>query len=223
VAIQSGIGSATARPARPQVTGDHDHVEGVAEGVVVGRLVGEPAPLSVDHHAVRPGALGVDLPRLDAAALDRHVHGGHPPGLAHVPQGGADAHRHAQPVAGVGRHADRALQRAPEEGAHEVGIALEAAGGEDDTAAGARLERAVRAPDTHAHHRAVLDQQPLPAAAGPRDDAAIEQPAEQPADQRLTAGALVAHPRRTSSSAGTPSGARRPSEVSLIAISPVSW
>ena len=85
------------------VEGAHvDHVERSAECVVVGRLVGEPLAQLVDHDAVRPGALAVDLPgRYPVANWDVDV-GTHQASrmLAELR---ADAHSHLQTVAGIGR------------------------------------------------------------------------------------------------------------------------
>ena len=117
-----------------------DDVEGGAEGVVVRRLVGEPAAPAVDHDAVRTGALAVDLPGGHLAAHG-DVDYRHPPRLAHVAESGAYPHRHLEAVSGIGRDRRGANQRAAAERPHELGVPLETAGRDDDAASGSYLDR----------------------------------------------------------------------------------
>ena len=171
-----------------------DDVEGGAQGVVVRRLVGEPAAPAVDHDAVRAGALAVDLPGGHLAA-HRDVDNGHPPRLAHVAQSRPHPHRHLQAVSGVGRDRRGAHQRAAAERPHQLGIPLETAGRDDHAASGSHLDRNPRAagglePDPG-------DPPPVPqqldrAHAGTRLDAAVQAGLEQRADQPLPGPPLVA-------------------------------
>src|SRR5277367_2677469 len=117
-----------------------DDVKCGAEGVVVRRLVGEPAAPAIDHDAVRAGALAVDLPGGHPAA-HRDVDYRHPPRLAHVAESGAYPHRHLQAVSGVGRDRRAANQGAAAERPHELGVPLETAGRDDDAAGGSDLYR----------------------------------------------------------------------------------
>ena len=197
-----------------------DDVERVAERVVVGGLVGEPHAVIVDHDRVRASPFGVDLPRHPAPPVDMHVDGRYPPGFPHVGQVCADAHRHPEPIASIGGHTDRARQRPAQECSDEPLVVFEPAGREHDTAAGARLERPVRPFDENAGHPAVVDQQPYPATAELRMHTAVETALEQAPDQRLASPALVAALAPVQL-LRTPSGAFRPSDDSLMVISPV--
>ena len=171
-----------------------DDVEGGPQGVVVRRLVGEPAAPAVHHDAVRTGALAVDLPGGHLAA-HRDVDNGHPPRLAHVAESRAHAHRHLQAVSGVGRDGRGAHQRAAAERPHELGVPLEAAGRDDHAASGTHLDRNPRAAgrlEPDARDPASVPQQLDRAHAGTRLDTAVQAGLEQRADQSLPGPPLVA-------------------------------
>ena len=111
---------------------------------------------------------------------------------------------------------------AREECPDEPLVVFEPAGRQHDTAAGARLERPVRPFDSGASHPASADQQPHPATPDLRVHAAVETTPQQPPDQRLACAAFVAELAPVKLFPGTPSGAFRPSDDSLMVISPVS-
>ena len=175
-------------------------VEGVPDGVVVGRLVHEAAALAVDDDGARPGAFAQDEARVGLAAqlVAGHAQGGNPPRLAHVAQGRARAHGHEQAVAlvlgrgGGGRHG------AAQEGPHQLAVPLEAAAGDDHGLARAHEEGRALALGPHPHDRAVAVEDELARSRGRmQGNLAVERSLQQRAHERLSVAAQVARaPRR---------------------------
>ncbi len=82
-------------------------------------------------------------------------------------------------------------QRATAERAHEGGVPLEPARGEDHAAASSDVEPTVRALQAHPDHRTVGDQEVDRTRVDVRLDAPIEAAAQQPPDQGQPGAALV--------------------------------
>ena len=123
-------------PARDPRMGEVSRLEleeGAAEVVVVRRLVGEAAPVLVDDEPSWLGEIEEQHPveRRAVDLLARHVDGGAPPGLAHVPERGTGGHRHPQAVAGVRRWTSWRQHRTAEEARHQLRVAFESTRGDD--------------------------------------------------------------------------------------------
>ena len=114
----------------------------------------------------------------------------HPPRLAHVPEHRADAHGHLEPVAGVRLHGHRVRARPAQERALELGVVLEAAGGDHDVGR-AHLLASLGRLEHDAGDLAVLHDQLDGAVAGLRLDAAVEAGLQQAAAERESHPALV--------------------------------
>jgi hypothetical protein len=129
------------QPAREVRVAERRHVlgvEGAAEGVVVGRLVGEPPAPPVHHDRTRPGAVGVDHDAVHVVDARREVGDGTPPRLAHVAEHRAGEERRLEgpsslrlPAGVLGVVVEEAL------GDVEVGAGL---GVEETDHLGARLD-----------------------------------------------------------------------------------
>ena len=169
-------------------------VQGVAEGVVVERLVDEPLAVLVDHDRARAGALGLAGQVAGAGVAvgrGRLLGRRHPPGVGHVAEAGADLHRHEESVALALRDADRAGHRAAQEGLHQAVVPFEPAGGDDHTAAGPVAHGSAVALGDHADHPLALGDEGAGAGVEVDGDVAVEDAAVQRADQALALRPVV--------------------------------
>ena len=132
-------------------------------------------------------------------------------------RGPRNAHRHAQAVSGVRLHRDRMRHRAAHEAAHEVAVPLEAAGRQHD----ATMPPTSTSPSGEPR-RTPTTRPPSVKSSRPAVpfgvDPAVETALQQATDETLPGAPLVMDLAPCISSGGTPPGAPRPSEVSLIAM-----
>ena len=168
-------------------------MEGTAESVVVRGLVREPASGRIDHDRAGQGPLAVDQVRtlLAEGDITGDLDRGYPPGLAHVPELRADAHRHAQPIARVGGHGRRRCHRPAQEGCHEFRVPLESTGREDNTASCPHDRLDPVDQDPHSRHATVLDEEVGRAGIHDGLDAEVEQGLDDGADEGIAASAQV--------------------------------
>ena len=167
-------------------------VERGAEGVVVGGLIGEPPPPSVDHDRVRQRALTVDEDAAHRIRVRRHHADRNPPRLAHVRDHRPGPHGHDQAVTGVRLHRHGMGHRPAQEAATQFLVPLEPASGDDHPPVGTQLDLPVRRVDHHSDHRSAVEQEAASGAGRLRFDPPIETRPQQPAGQRLAAPSLVA-------------------------------
>ena len=147
-------------------------------------------PCLVDHDGARQRPLVGEQLLAGRDDVGGQLDHRHPPRLAHVPEHRADAHGHLEPVAGVRLHGHRVRARPAQERPLELGVVLEAAGGDHDVRRAHLLAPLGRLEDD-AGDLAVLHDQLDGAVAGLRLDAAVEAGLQQAAAERESHAALV--------------------------------
>ena len=156
--------------------------------IVVGqRLIDEALAGAVDDHRMRQAPDRREIAarqRLAVVGFARQRVRRTPPGIAHVGQISTECHRHAQPIAFVGRWTLRMRQLTAQELRVEVFVPLEAAARQHDPTPRHDLDRLAVVLGLDTHNPSPARDQATNACAQERLDPALEHRRQQMPDQR---------------------------------------